>query len=173
MQEVWKPVVGYEGLYEVSNLGRVYSLPKKWIRNKGANRSHNGKFLSVGLSSKGYPRVLLSRDGKCKIREIHQLVAEAFLDHRPCGYKIVVDHIDNNKLNNAVTNLQLISQRQNASKEVRGTSKYVGVSYDKARSKWSACISFNKKVLKLGRFNTEYEAHIAYQTKLNEIENGK
>jgi hypothetical protein len=170
MQEVWKPVVGYEGIYEVSNLGKVFSLPRKWIGAKGCNRSHNGKYLSVQKSTKGYLRVLLSENGKSKIREIHQLVAEAFLNHTPCGYKLVVDHIDNDKTNNKVSNLQLITQRENASKNsCNKTSKYVGVSFDKSRNKYQSKIMINNKSIHIGRFETEYEAHLAYQQKLKQL----
>ena len=170
MQEVWKSVVGYEGLYQVSNLGSVYSLPKKWIGAKGCLRSHNGKIMSVTLSPKGYPRVLLSNNGKTKTREIHQLVAESFLNHKVCGYKIVVDHIDNNKLNNNACNLQLVSQRYNSSKDrLFKTSKYIGVYFDKSRNKYATRIQINGKNIFIGRFDDEYKAHLAYQNKLNEI----
>jgi hypothetical protein len=178
MQEEWKPVVGYEGLYEVSNLGRVFSLPKEWIGSKGCKRKHNGKLLSVSYSNKGYARVLLCHKGTNKTREIHQLVAEAFLGHTPCRYKLVVDHIDNNKSNNNVENLQLISQRENASKNssksiLYKTSKYVGVHFDKSRNKYASSIQIKGKSIFIGRFNCEFTAHLAYQNKLNEIENGK
>ena len=178
MQEVWKPVVGYEGIYEITNTGKVYSLPKKWIGAKECIRSHNGKYLSVQKSTAGYFRVLLSKDGISKTREIHQLVAEAFLNHTPCGYKLVVDHIDNDKTNNKVCNLQLITQRENASKNSsksinEKSSKYVGVCFDKSRNKYQSRIKINNKTIFIGRFETEYEAHLAYQQRLKELENGK
>lgn len=174
MQEIWKPVVGYEGIYEITNTGKVYSLPKKWIGAKGCIRSHNGKYLSVQKSTAGYFRVLLSKDGISKTREIHQLVAEAFLNHTPCGYKLVVDHIDNDKTNNKVCNLQLITQRENASKNAsksinEKTSKYVGVFFDKSRNKYQSKIKINNKIIFIGRFETEYEAHLAYQQKLKQL----
>lgn len=170
MQEIWKPVVGYEGIYEITNTGKVYSLPKKWIGAKGCIRSHNGKYLSVQKSTAGYFRVLLSKDGISKTREIHQLVAEAFLNHTPCGYKLVVDHIDNDKTNNKVCNLQLITQRENSSKNAsksinEKSSKYVGVCFDKSRNKYQSRIKINNKTIFIGRFETEYEAHLAYQQK--------
>ena len=174
MQEIWKPVVGYEGIYEITNTGKVYSLPKQWIGAKGCVRSHNGKYLSVQKSTAGYFRVLLSKDGISKTREIHQLVAEAFLNHIPCGYKLIVDHIDNDKTNNKVCNLQLITQRENASKNSsksieNKTSKYVGVFFDKLRNKYQSRIKINNKTIFIGRFETEYEAHLAYQQKLKEL----
>jgi CRISPR/Cas system-associated protein Cas7 (RAMP superfamily) len=113
-------------------------------------------------------------NGKRKTREVHQLVAEAFLGHVPCGYKLVVDHIDNNKLNNRVDNLQLISQRENASKNmINKTSKYTGVYFDKSRNKYGSRIQINRENIFIGRFDCELKAHLAYQNKLKEIENGK
>jgi hypothetical protein len=174
MQEQWKPVVGYEGLYEVSNFGRIFSLPKEWIGSKGCKRKHNGKLLSISYSNKAYARVLLCNKGTNKTREIHQLVAEAFLGHVPCGYKLVVDHIDNDKLNNRVNNLQLISQRENSSKNViNKTSKYTGVYFDKSRNKYVSKIQIKGKNIFIGRFDCELKAHLAYQNKLKEIQNGK
>ncbi len=172
------PVVGYEGLYEVSNLGRVFSLPKKWVGAKGCIRSHNGKYLSVQKSTSGYFRILLSKDGISKTREIHQLVAESFLNHTPCRYKLVVDHIDNDKTNNKVCNLQLITQRENASKNasksiLNKTSKYVGVHFCKSRNKYTSSIQIKGKSVFIGRFDCELKAHLAYQNKLKEVENGK
>lgn len=70
--------------------------------------------------------------------------------------------------------MQIITNRENCSKDkTNKTSKYIGVSYDKFRYKWSAEIRENKKRHRLGRFENEYDAHIAYQNKLKEINNVK
>lgn len=167
MQEVWKDIPNYEGLYQVSNLGRVFSLPKEWVGSKGCKNSHNGKLLSIYNSTKGYSRVVLINNGKRKTREVHQLVAEAFLGHTPCGFKLVVDHINNNKLNNTVNNLQLISQRENVSKNIiNKTSKYTGVNFDKSRNKWQSRILIGGKRKHLGYFDNELDAYNAYIRKL-------
>lgn len=89
--EIWRPVKGYEGLYEVSNYGRVKSLPRKYTK---------GGILSYCFTKFGYPMVILSKDGKCRNICVHRLVAEAFLpnpDNLP-----VVNHKDENPSNNYV-----------------------------------------------------------------------
>jgi hypothetical protein len=114
----------------------------------------------------------LCRDGLCKTRSVHQLVAESFLLHTPCGYKRVVDHINGKPSDNRVENLQLLSSRENTSKDRKGgTSKFVGVSWEKGCNKWVARIRINSINTFLGRFVNEEEASEAYQNKLIELEN--
>ena len=100
----------------------------------------------------------------------HVLVAMAFLGHVRNGHVIVVDHINNNISDNRLENLQLITQRQNSSKDKNGySSKYVGVYLKKKSGKWIAQIIINKKHNYLGIFNTEIEAHKAYEKALSRI----
>ena len=168
-QEEFRSVPGYEGLYEVSNFGNVKSL--------GNDKTRKEKILKpvlVGSIGKYYYGLQLFKDGKRKIFKIHVLVAMAFLGHIPDGtHKIVVDHIDNNRLNNHLSNLQLISQRENASKDKKnGTSKYTGVCWDKAKNKWLANITINGIPKHLGYFFSEEEAHEAYQNALKIYHDG-
>lgn len=108
IKEIYKDIPNYKGLYQVSNLGKIKSL--------GNNKLKKEKILKNRLSSSGYLHVYLSKNKEGKNFKVHQLIAMAFLNHIPNGHKIVVDHIDNNPLNNYVENLQLISQRENTSK---------------------------------------------------------
>ena len=159
-REEFRSISGYEGLYEVSNFGNVKSLT-------------NDKILKPCLGSRGYYMVRVYKDNKGNTMSIHVLVAMAFLGHKPDGYKIVVDHIDNNKLNNHVSNLQLISNRENTSKDKKnGTSKYTGVTWYNASNKWLAQIAINSKKKNLGLFETEDEAHEAYQKALKMLNEG-
>lgn len=171
MQEEWRPVVGYEGLYEVSNLGRVKSLPRKWITGKNIVMSHNGKILNQRIDAYGYLIVNFCCNGIEKRKKVHQLVAQSFLNHIPNGMNIIIDHIDNNKLNNNLINLQLVSNRYNVSKGKKSSVGYTGVR--KNRNKFRSSIQINGIRINLGTFNTAIEAHLAYQNKLKEIENGK
>jgi len=162
--EIWKDIKGYEGLYQISSLGRVNSLSRL---TNSSNRLLSEKTLKPTTNRKGYLQISLSKDGyKRKTITIHQLVAIAFLNHTQCGMKTVVDHIDTNKKNNNIENLQLITNRENISKEKRGTSKYTGVSWSKIMYKWRADIYFNGKLRYLGCFTNEIDAYDAYQKEL-------
>ena len=139
--------------YKVSDLGNVFSVRNSTIL-KLDNRG-------------GYKRIKINIGNGIKKYGVHQLVAMAFLGHRPDGTnKVVVDHINNNKLDNRLENLRLISNRQNLSRR-GGASKYVGVS--KFRNKWMSTIRVNGKLEYLGLYQTEENAHRAYIKRLNEI----
>lgn len=97
MEEIWKEVVGYNGLYQVSNMGRV--------------RNAKGMIMSQKPSKDGYVRLLLFKDGKYKSEYIHILVAKSFI---PNLYnKPEVNHIDANKRNNCVENLEWVTKSEN------------------------------------------------------------
>ena len=117
MEEVWKPIDGYEGLYEVSNLGRVRSL---WLRNNHA-LVIRGKIMSATDNGHGYLIVGLNGISKRKNHYVHRLVAKAFIPnpkHLP-----VVDHIDHDRSNNVVTNLQWMTQKDNIGRSTHLMSK--------------------------------------------------
>jgi len=157
-EEIFKDIPGYEGIYQVSNLGRVKSL-----------RFNKEKILKPAVT-KGYYLVTFRVYPNKKTFRVHQLVAMAFLGHTPCGFDFVVDHIDSNKMNNNVNNLQIITQRNNIYKiESKGTSKYKGVHWDKKNNKWQSQIRMNNKRVHLGYFNCELKAHLAYQNKVKEL----
>jgi hypothetical protein len=158
MEEIFKDIPGYEGMYQVSNLGRIKSF--KWEKEK---------ILKQGKTKFGYPQICLTIKLK-KTYPIHKLVAIVFLNNKTDGtQKIVIDHINNNKLDNRLENLQLISQRENSSKDRKNkTSKYTGVCWDKNRNKWISSIYINGKRIR-GRYNTELEAYEAYKINLKQI----
>lgn len=105
-EEKWLWVDGYEGLYMVSDQGRVMSVPRKTGRN-----SWPGRTMRQGKGNSGYLHVCLCVKSKAKTREVHRLVAEAFLE-RPHG-KTEVNHIDGNKTNNAASNLEWVTRSEN------------------------------------------------------------
>lgn len=157
--EIWKKVVGYEDLYQVSNFGRVKSL--------GNDATRKEKILNQASCTCGYLVICLYKNGIRKTRKVHQLVAESFLNHRPCGMKLVVNHIDFNRLNNQVSNLEITTQRDNANKKNhKSSSKYTGVCWEKRRKMWLATIRINGKLKFLGRFTNEIDAHNAYENAL-------
>ena len=170
--EIWKDVIGYEGLYQVSNLGRIKSLQKQWIAGKtGHIITRKEKILKPTTSHKGYKFIgFWNKTNKRHNRFIHQVVAESFLGHIRCGMGLVIDHINDNKLDNRVENLQIVTPRYNACKtQGKYSSKYKGVSYNKKNKNYMSIITINRKQIYLGSFKTEEEAHKAYQNALKNI----
>ncbi|NFG01740.1 hypothetical protein FCV36_05215 [Clostridium sporogenes] len=101
-QEIWKDIKGYEGLYQVSNLGKVKSLITTQSRRIGILKSYNHS---------GYRRINLYKNGKGKKYYIHRLVAKAFISN--VNNYPEVNHIDGNKQNNRVENLEWCTSSQN------------------------------------------------------------
>ena len=110
-KEIWKDIKAYEGLYQVSNLGRVKSLSKQIIRKNGRKQTFKEKILNQGLSKNGYLSVSLFKKGHGKTYTIHRLVAEAFIKNKN-NYKCI-NHKNENKLDNNVDNLEWCSYKYN------------------------------------------------------------
>tara|TARA_R110000751_G_scaffold294840_1_gene402928 strand:- start:59 stop:664 length:606 start_codon:yes stop_codon:yes gene_type:complete len=165
--EVWKDIKGYEGIYQISNLGRVKSLARKGVLKD--------KVLKCFIDSQRYLRVNLYKNSTRLGYNIHKLVAIAFLGHTPCGHKIEVDHINGIKTDNRVKNLQLLTNREHQTKTAKDidktetTSKYTGVSWHKSKGKWRSQIKINGKLKHLGYFTDELEASNAYQKALDNL----
>lgn len=112
--EEWRAIEGYEGIYEVSNLGRVKALSRTVIYpDKRKDYTRPEQILKPWFESGGYYQVSLCKNGKVKNRRVHVLVAMAFLGHIPNGSTLVVDHIDENRTNNNIQNLQIITHQDN------------------------------------------------------------
>ena len=101
-KEVWRPIEGYEGLYEVSSIGRIKTVANKWKKEK-IRKTYTNK--------KGYVNILLSKNHKYKVFQIHRLVAQAFIPN-PNNLP-VVNHKDRNPSNNCVYNLEWCTQQHN------------------------------------------------------------
>ena len=163
MIEIYKNIPDYDGMYQVSNLGNV----KSFKRGKEI-------ILKPALLKNGYLALILNKNGKQKCFTIHKLVAIVFLNHIPERFKNVVDHINNNKIDNRVENLQIISNRENSSKNKNGSySKLTGVTFDKRMKKWKSIIYIDKKTKFLGYFDSDKQAHLAYLKELKKIDNIK
>lgn len=110
-QEIWKPIKGYEGLYEVSNLGRVKSIQRPSLYRGKYTRIIKERILKPNLKKEGYLDVHLRDRGRDHFFKIHRLVAIAFIpnpDNLP-----QINHIDENKLNNRVENLEWCTAHYN------------------------------------------------------------
>lgn len=115
--EVWVDIKGYEGLYAVSNKGRVKSLSREYISSRGQKRKVKGRLLKNSPDSYGYVRVTLSnKDFKQKVTKVHILVAEAFLENDDPDNKIHVTMIDGDKTNVGVDNLEWATVNETAIK---------------------------------------------------------
>lgn len=109
--EIWKDIEGYENLYQVSNYGRVRSVDRYVNYLRGGKRLMKGKIIKQTSTTLGYKQVKLCKDGKSKNNLIHRLVAESFI---PNQYNLPeVNHIDENKSNNRVDNLEWVTHRYN------------------------------------------------------------
>ena len=111
--EVLKDIVGYEGLYQVSNLGRVKSLKRKVYAGRNRMRWQYERILSNNKTNgNGYIVVSLNKESKSKNKYVHRLVAEAFLEN-PNNYKYI-NHKDQNTFNNNVNNLEFCTAQYNS-----------------------------------------------------------
>ena len=112
MGEQWRNIKGFEGSYQISNLGRIRSLDRVCGQMpRGYDRHITGNFMTPTDNGRGYLIVHLKKNGSRKSRYIHRLVAEAFIEN-PKGFP-VVNHIDFNKKNNTVENLEWCTQKMN------------------------------------------------------------
>ena len=99
-KEVWKDVAGYEGIYQISSLGRLKNIRRHRMMNPSINGS-------------GYVVASLSKDGKCSMVRVHRLVAKAFLPQKHSDLRLV-NHKDGNKTNNVVHNLEWVTPKINS-----------------------------------------------------------
>lgn len=110
--EIWKDIEGYEGLYQVSTYGNIKSLARPRKNGNGKCYIQKEKLLKQTFTSTGYKKVELYKDGKRKSFKVHRLVAMAFIpnpDNKP-----EVNHINGNKINNNIDNLEWVTSSENS-----------------------------------------------------------
>lgn len=165
-QEVWKPIKGYEGKYELSNLYNVKSV-ERYVKHRTSGLILIKEKILKQYFYKGYYQVGLCLNSKKRNFGIHQLVAMEHFGHVPCGFTLVVDHINHITTDNRLENLRIVPQRINANKKhLKSSSQYTGVSWAKTKNKWISKIIINGKQIHLGQFDTEKEASEYYENSL-------
>ena len=128
LNEIWKPIKNYEGLYEVSNLGKVRRL--KFIN--GMYNFNQIRECKQTLNTWGYMTVNLCKNGKSNTKRVHRLVAVAFLGES----NLQIDHINGNKQDNRLVNLQYVTPKENTNRAVKnGLIKYTEKRRQKLREK--------------------------------------
>lgn len=155
----WVKISGYNGVYQISNLGGV----KSFSHDKG------GKLMRPSINSKGYLIVQLSNGGISKNFYVHRLVANHFLKNS--GGQ--VNHMDHDKENNDVSNLEWVSSRENRNHfyQKNGDKNNRGVF--KQGKKYRARMEIGDKLISLGSYDTEEEASFVYKSALRELDQGK
>jgi len=175
-KETWKDVPGYEGYYQVSDIGRVRSLDRNIVYVDGKRRLIKGRII-IGSAQKGYKITTLRGRGCGRSFKFSQLVAMAFLNHKPNGMKVVVDHINGDRSDDRVKNLRIVTNRENCSNLFRRdranlSSRYTGVSWSIKDNAWRVGIHYDKITYNLGAYATELKASDVYQEALDKIKDG-
>lgn len=162
MEEIWKDVVGYEGYYQVSNLGRVRSLDR--IASNG--RKIKGKILSTKVNTPPYyPRVSLSVNGKMKLVQVHRLVAQAFVYNPDPEHKTQVGHKDESRTNNRADNLEWVTPKENSNMPLHRERVSKANEGKVLSAETKSKISLSQKGKYKGEKNPFYNKHHTNETK--------
>lgn len=116
-EERWLPVVGWEGFYEVSDLGRIRTVPRRVPCKGGKTRQINARIRRQGTLQAGYKIIVLHGDGRSTTRTVHPIVLEAFIGPRPPGMECC--HNDGDPANNTLSNLRWDTKKANEFDAVR------------------------------------------------------
>lgn len=167
--EIWKPLLDYEGFYEVSNLGNVRSLDRIILNKNGRSYNLKGMNLKMSLDRDGYSIFSASKNGKRTTTKLHQAVWYSFNGRTNLH---ILHNIEGNPSNCRLDNLHIGNNRQNSIEyhtSKKTSSKYIGVNWKKLNKKWQSKISFNGKIIHLGLFSNELEAAKNYIIALTTI----
>lgn len=170
-KEIWKPILGYENLYEISDLGRVKSL------------IHNPPYIrKLSKTKAGYYRITLTKDCVGKTFTIHKLVANAFIGAINKDSKLEVDHINGDKLDNRASNLEYVTARENSIRRGKlnraelPSGVVLNPYYTKGvrtKNKYRSSIYYNGKTVSLGSFSSKHKAHETYMKAVDCINRGE
>jgi hypothetical protein len=161
--EIWKPIPNYEGLYEVSNTGKIKSL-SKIVDFGSASRLQSEKIMRLEIMKKGYSRIALWSDGVGRRVMVHRIVFEVFNGPIPNGY--FVNHKDLNNKNNNAWNLELVTNRENTHHYRKSIPRSLPIGVRSLRNKFQARFNKSNKVYYLGVYDTPEEASKVFQEAL-------
>lgn len=150
--EIWKDVVGLEGYYMVSNVGRVKSCERTFICGRGGERKTTEHIIKTVLKKNGYVHCTVSVEGKIYYMSVHRMVAEAFIPNPE--NKTQVNHINTNKSDNRVDNLEWSTSKENVNHSRITTDRKFG--FTKLKNGHHYC---SKKVMQYdmdGKFIKEW-----------------
>lgn len=152
MKEIWKDILGYESLYQVSSYGNTRSLDRTFIRNNNKNSKikHKGRILKQRINNKGYYCINLTKDNKLKTYTVHRLVIKAFVINQ--HNKKFTNHKDGNKLNNFVENLEWVTPKENTQHAYDTGLKVAPNGENSGRSKLT-----EKEVLEIRKMSKKYK----------------
>jgi len=151
-------IPGYEGYYAITKSGEVWGLDRQVVGRGGSIWNYKKAKLKAGKNPDGYLCVRLCRDGRCKTKFVHRLMAEIF---HACQQGQIVDHINQRKTDNRIDNLRVCNptqNRMNSGADKRSKTGYRGVAYYKPTGKYSAAVTKNGKRHHCGYFFTAVRA---------------
>lgn len=161
--EIWKPIPTYEG-YLINNFGQIKSLDRKG----SDGRFIKGVYKEYHLGTTGYPSCTLSNNEGKKTWAIHQLIMWSFTNYVPSYYDCVINHIDNIKTNNCITNLEIVSSRYNSTIHKKSKSGEHGI-YER-NGEFEVTLRIDGKKSYLGKYETIDKAISVRNNKLLEID---
>jgi hypothetical protein len=171
----WIPFLynGLETNIDITKCAKVRRVKRNWFEESNKNYKYGEiDFDKLKLHTNGYRNISVKIKGLKNTNTllVHQLIASTFLNYKFNGFNSVVNHIDGNKLNNNLCNLEVITHRENLSKErTKKSGLPVGVSFSKQYKKYVSQIRVNGKIVFLGRFTDINQAANAYQLKLKQL----
>ena len=165
-EEIWRDIKGYEGLYQVSDMGRVKSLERTVSKEDGSIQHRKERIKKLFTNNKGYLLVNLCNSNGKKKRLVHRLVCEAFhenLENKPC-----VNHIDENRANNKASNLEWCTYAENNNHGTRLARSA------KARSKTIGQYTLDGKLIKVWQSAMEVQRQLGFgNSNISKVARGK